>query len=170
MATDTPAEAGSQARRPAIRLTFAYDESGVRVIDRTPVDKPVPPSVDSPPAARAADAPPPLPRDAVVTELRSQDDATTYRQVVTGAIPRDVEVFDPDLERGVRRHAVPLRAGVFTVIVPDDERAESVVLLGRATGTGARRAGVAPPPGEVAGPAIVELGRFSVRESSGGNG
>jgi hypothetical protein len=166
MTQDPQSNADPSGRPGAIRLTLAYDDTGVTVIDRTPVDKPVPPSVPEPASFRAA--PPrdaqPLPAHAVVTELRAPDDTTTYRQVVEHAIQHDQEVFDPSVERGVRRHPVPPPSGVFTVIVPDDRAADAVVLLAEPTSSGAARLA----PGEAApaaGP--VELARFPLRAGGG---
>jgi hypothetical protein len=164
MSSDTPQEPSPQDDPRSIRLTLAYDESGVRVIDRTPVTKPAPPSAETVPAftgARAGE--PELPGHAVVTELRDAGDETTYRQVVEHAIPQDVEVFDPNVERGAWRHPQPLPSGVFTVIVPDDERAESVVLL---AGPGSRGAERELEAGAVGGP--VELTRFPLRGNGNG--
>jgi hypothetical protein len=127
MSSDTPQEPSPQDEPRSVRLTLAYDEAGVRVIDRTPVTKPVPPNVEEVPAFTAARAgEPQLPSHAV--------------------------------ERGVRRHPQPLPSGVFTVIVPDDERAESVVLLAGPGSRGAEHGRQAGPPG---GP--VELTRFALR-------
>ena len=161
MSSDTPQEPSPQDEPRSIRLTLAYDEAGVRVIDRTPVTKPVPPSVEDDPGLhrRPGPASRSSPAHAVVTELRDAADATTYRQIVEHAIPHDVEVFDPAVERGARRHPQPLASGVFTVIVPDDERAESVVLLAGSRAAGApSTVGRRAPPG---GP--VELTRFALR-------
>ena len=159
MSSDPPQEPSPQDEPRSIRLTLAYDEAGVRVIDRTPVTKPVPPSVEEVPAFTAARAgEPQLPSDAVVTELRDAADETTYRQIVEHALPHDVEVFDPAVERGARRHPQPLASGVFTVIVPDDERADAVVLLAGPDSRGAEHGRQAGPPG---GP--VELTRFALR-------
>jgi hypothetical protein len=159
MSSDPPQEPDPQDEPRSIRLTLAYDESGVRVIDRTPVTKPFPPSVEDVPAFTAAPGgEPQLPSHAVVTELRDAADDTTYRQIVEHAIPDDVEVFEPGVERGVRRHPQPLPSGVFTVIVPDDERAESVVLLAGPDSRGAEHGLRAAAPG---GP--VELTRFALR-------
>ena len=169
MSPERQRDADASGRRGAIRLTIAYGDAGVTVIDRTPVDKPVPPSVPEPASFRpeASRAARPLPTHAVVTELRAPDDTTTYRQVVEHAIPHDQEVFDPAVERGVRRLAVPPPSGVFTVIVPDDQAADAVVLLAEPASGGAARAlapDAAPPP---AGP--VELTRFPLR-ARGGDG
>lgn len=158
MSSDTPQEPSPHDEPRSIRLTLAYDEAGVRVIDRTPVTKPVPPSVEEAPAFTARAGEPQLPSHAVVTELRDAADETTYRQIVEHAIPHDVEVFDPAVERGARRHPQPLPSGVFTVIVPDDERAESVVLLAGPGSRGAEHGRQAGAPG---GP--VELTRFALR-------
>jgi hypothetical protein len=169
MSTDPQGGAVPSGHPGAIRLTVAYDDAGVRVIDRTPVDKPVPPGVEEPRSFRAGAAAdgPQLPAHAVVTELRTAGDDTTYRQVVEHAIPHDQEVFDPSVERGVRRHAVPPPSGVFTVIVPDDPAAEAVVLLAHPGSTGAERALTREAARQATGP--VELARFPLR-AGGGDG
>jgi hypothetical protein len=168
MSPDQERDAQPSGRPGAIRLTLAYDDTGVTVIDRTPVVKPVPPSVPEPASFRAAAAgdAPPLPAHAVVAELRAADDTTTYRQVVEQAIPETREIFDPAFERGVRRSPFPPSSGVFTVIVPDDDRAETVVLLAGPRSTGAARA-LAAAAAPSAGP--VELTRFPLR-AGGGDG
>ena len=143
----------------ALRLSFAYDESGIRVIDRTPVDKRVPPSADE-----AAS----LPAAALCAELRTAEGQTTYRRVLGNAIPLDIEVFDPDTERGVYRSPTPLPSGAFSVVVPDDGKAEQVVLLvGPAAAahpslSGARSA-VAPAAEMPDERGLVVVGRFRLR-------
>ena len=142
--------------RRVVRLTFAFDEGGIRLIDRTPVEKRIPPSddvvADPPPAALAA-------------ELRTSGDAPTFRRVLHEAIPQDVEVFDPD--QGVSRHPVAPASGAFTVLVPDDEDASDVVLVAGVDavpaqpGIEGQRAFRAAPPGE---PVPQELARFPFRE------
>lgn len=169
MSSDPQGDVDPSGRPRAVRLTLAYDDAGVRVIDRTPVDMPVPPSVPEPESFRVAGPreASPLPAHAVVTELRTADDDTTYRQVVEHAIPHDQEVFDPSVERGMRRHPVPPPSGVFTVIVPDDRAADAVVLLAHPASTGAERALTPEAARQAAGP--VELARFPLR-GGGGNG
>jgi len=165
-----PSDPSAGAAPRSIRLTLAYDESGIQVVDRTSVSKPVPPSAP-PPASFGAPvrgAAAPVPADAVVAELRTGDDATMYRQIVEHAIPHDVEVFDPGVERGAYRHPVPPASGVFTVVVPDDAAAQDVVLIAGEASTAAVRTSAAPPArgGGHGGP--VEVARFPLRGDHGG--
>lgn len=136
--------------RKAIRLTFAYDADGIRLIDRTKVAKRPPESAPAPEGSVAA----------LIAELRSGSSAT-YRQTLPDGIPRDVEVFDPRLTRGVYRSPTPPKAGAFSIVVPDDEAADEIVLLtapeptarSRGAGTSAAAAPAAP----------VEIARFKLR-------
>ncbi len=140
----------------AVRLTFSYDADGIQLVSRQAVTMRVPPGDD--PTA-------PVPATGFAAELRTPADDTTFRRVLHDAIPRDVEVFDPDLQRGMARAPVTRPSGVFTVLVPDDGRADEVVLL-------AGREDVPPsfdvPPEADVGPGPVEVGRFRLRE--GGQG
>lgn len=139
----------------ALRLTFAYDASGIRLIDRTPVDKRVPPSED--PASAPS-------HEAVSAELRTAGDRPTFRvQLSPYDIPQSTEVFDPEADHGVYRIPVAPREGAFSIIVPDDDAAQDVVLLGGPTTT---RPGFADAPARASGPPQV-LGRFSLRASGG---
>jgi hypothetical protein len=156
MSSDPASAAGAPDEARAIRLTVAYDETGVRVIDRTPVEKPVPPQSLSFDLAA-------LPAHAVVAELRGAGDATVYRQIVEQALPETTEVFEQGVERGMWRHPVPQTKGVFTLIVPDDAAAESVVLL---AGPGTRGAGLAAGPSPPGGP--LELTRAPLRGDGNG--
>ncbi|HEX2222392.1 MAG TPA: hypothetical protein VHK06_07685 [Candidatus Limnocylindria bacterium] len=133
----------------ATRLTFAYDASGIRLIDRQPISRPAPPADEAPAQLTASD---------IVAELRTAADAATYRRVLPQAIRRDVEVFDPALPGGVRRDPSPPAAGVFTVIVPEDPAADEVVLLGR------EEPADVPGMADEAGARPVEVGRFRLRE------
>lgn len=138
-----------------MRLTFAFDEDGIRLVDRTPVEKRIPPSDD------VVDDPPP---SALAAELRTAQDAATFRRVLHDAIPQDVEVFDP--VEGVSRRPVAPASGSFTVLVPDDADAEDVVLVAGADampeqpGIDSRESFRAAPPGARV-PHV--LGRFSLR-------
>jgi hypothetical protein len=155
------------AQRPegparAIRLLFSYGPDGVQLISRQVVAMQVPPSDD-------VSGPPPI--TGLAAELRTAGDETTFRRQLTDAIPSDSEVFEPDEEGGMHRAPVAPESGVFMVLVPDDERAEDLVLL---VGPRDVPASIAPAvePGLRAEPERVqELGRFRLREEgAGGNG
>jgi hypothetical protein len=105
--------------RRAVRLTFAYDASGVRLIDRQLIEKHVPP-----PDEEQVTSP-----GAVSMELLAPDGSVRFRRNIPEAIPQDVEVFEPEVDHGVRRRPGPPPSGVFTVIVPDDDEATEVALL-----------------------------------------
>ena len=136
-----------QVRRPrSVRLTFAFDESGLRLIDRTPRMKPAAPS-DSITTE--------IPADAILLELQSQNDEVLYRKRLRDPIPQDVEVFDPD--GGPERVAQPPRRGSFSVTVPTDRRARQVVIQ---AGAAVR---IAQLPIEREEGAPFALGRFSFR-------
>lgn len=139
----------------AIRLTFAYDTAGVRLIDRTPVGKPVG-ATDDPGAASVGPG-------TLAAELRTADQRATFRRLLpAGAVPPDAEVFDPDVAGGVRRDPTPLPAGVFTVIVPDDQDAAEVVLI--AAPAVARRLSTAGTAQADLSGGPVEIARFPFRD------
>jgi hypothetical protein len=134
-----------QSRPPgAVRLTFSFGPEGVRLLDRQAIDKRLPP---------ADDLPAELDATSVAAEVRSAAGAPSYRVVVPQAIPRDVEVFDPDGTS--HRDPTPPARGVFTVLVPADPDAVEVVLL-----TGEREP---TQKSAQAGGRPVEYGRFSLR-------
>lgn len=111
-------QARKLTRRPrSRRLTFTYDASGVRLHSRTDRMKAAPPS--EPLGASPAD-------DTVVAELRDAQGATIYRARIVGALPSDVELFEPD--GTIRRERFVPEKGMFTVVVPADRRADRVVV------------------------------------------
>jgi hypothetical protein len=99
------------------RLTFSFDEAGLRLVRRTPRLQPAPPSDN---VARA-----PLP-NAILAELRSSRGVVLYRKRLRDPIPQDVEVFDaqgmPHRVRAVRSR------GMFSVIVPNLRGANTVAI------------------------------------------
>jgi hypothetical protein len=105
--------------RKAVRLTFSYGADGIRLIDKTKVEKRAPPSSPEP-ATRSR---------SLTAELRSASNEATYRQAIDQGLPPDVEVFDPERTRGVFRDPSPPSSGAFSIVVPDDSSAEEVVLL-----------------------------------------
>jgi hypothetical protein len=113
-----PSEQEDEAPR-ALRLTFTYAEGRIELVDRRPIRKRVP-SPDAPAGALG---------DALLVQVRDEEGEAVFNRVVVEAIPRDIEVFDPDLPGGLARAAVERPSGVFNVLVPDDEKAAEVVLM-----------------------------------------
>lgn len=105
-------------RRPrSIRLTFRFDDSGIRIIDRTPRLKP----------ARVSEplATPPHPAK-IIAEVRSPQGAPVFRATLNDPIPQSVEIFEPD---GRPQRVASVRStGVFSVVVPVDRRADHIVI------------------------------------------
>lgn len=158
------------ARRPpepppprAIRLTFSFGPDGIQLIDTQTIEKRVPPSDPLPAELDAM---------TVAAEVRSADEAPTFRAVVPQAIPRDVEVFDPDLPGGVRRDPSPPAQGVFTVLIPESDAADHVVLLGRPPAADVQRdqPDQEAPVRDEQGARPVEVARFQIRGRTDGNG
>jgi hypothetical protein len=151
---------GPEGPTRAIRLIFSFGPDGVQLVSRQPVAMQVPPSDD-------VSAPAPV--AGLAAELRTREDETTFRRYLSEAIPRDSEVFDPDAEGGMHRAPVAPESGVFTVLVPDDDRAEDLVLL-----VGPRDMPPAIAPAvearvEAEPRQPLELGRFRLREGPSGN-
>jgi hypothetical protein len=141
----------------AIRLTFSYGPDGIQLIGRQTVVMQVPPSDDStlPPTSGLA------------AELRTSVDEPTFRRNLAQAVPHDSEVFAPEGEGGMHRAPVAPESGVFTVLVPDDDRAEDLVLLVGPRDIPQSIARPVEPGAEPGRPQ--ELRRFPLREGPGGN-
>lgn len=112
-------EVRRRAGRPrSLRLTFAYDSSGLRLVSHAKRLKPAPPSdsIDQPVAPGG-----------VAAELHTPRGERVYRQRLPGAFPSSVEVPDPDL--GMRRAAVRPERGTLSVVVPVRHNATHVVVI-----------------------------------------
>ena len=135
-------------RTPGVRLVFAYDADGIRLLARLPGPGTVLPGDD----VRAEP-----PATAIAAELRTAEDVPTFRRIVHDAIPATVEAFG-----GAQpfRHPGPRTSGAFDVVVPDDERARDVVLVAGARGVPPELR-FAPAPGARA--RAREIARFSFR-------
>jgi hypothetical protein len=100
----------------SVRLTFAYDDDGLRLADRTPRRGAAPPTApldrDPPPAA-------------VVVEVRAEGGGPLYRTLLADPIPQSLEARDD--EGNLRRHEHAARRGAFTAVVPAP--AEATVLV-----------------------------------------
>ena len=146
----------------AIRLTFAYGPDGVQLVARQALAMQVPPTDD------VSAAPSPV---GLTAELRTTGDDITFRRDLPNAIPRDSEVFEPEGEGGMHRAPVAPETGVFTVLVPDDESAEDLVLVLGTTDVPPSIARAMEGRLEAEGAAAQELARFPLREGGpGGNG
>ena len=132
------------------RLTFEWDAQGVRLTRRITREKPAP---------RGDDLEKPPRPDSLWVEVRRGDGDVVYRRGLRDAITQYAELFEPD----GRIRAVPYapETGVFTVVVPLGEQAETVAIV---AGPHAELAqpGLRAGPGEEGRPrelATVSLGR-----------
>lgn len=106
----------------AVRLTFAYDGSAVKLVSQERVEMTVPPSDPLKGVGK---------QKGFWAELRNKQDKTLYRQVIHNPTRNDAEVFpDPDEnpEQSISREAAPKRKGVFVVLVPDTNEGDSVTM------------------------------------------
>jgi hypothetical protein len=119
----------------SVRLTFRYDDRGLRLAARTPRRSPAPPT-------EQLDAEPPP--GAIVLELRSSTDAVRYRRFLVDPIPQTLEAGTA--QGGLRRFAHAPPSGSFTAVVPAPEPGELVVI---SAGPAVRFAqpGLQPGPG-----------------------
>ncbi|HWM14804.1 MAG TPA: hypothetical protein VNO56_10005 [Gaiellaceae bacterium] len=99
------------------RLTFEYDQAGVRLVRRTPRGKPAPPGDDlgTPPRA-----------DTLWAEVRSATGETLYRRTLRDAIPQATEVFEP--EGRIRSVPYAPESGVFSVVLPVGPEADAAIV------------------------------------------
>lgn len=101
----------------SVRLTFAYDDDGLRLVDRTPRRRPAPRSA---PLDRE---PPPA---AVVVEVRAQGGGPLYRVLLADPIPQTLEATGAD--GTLRRHPYVAPKGAFTAVVPAPTEATVLVV------------------------------------------
>lgn len=115
----------------SIRLTFRYDDDGIRLVDRTARRSPAPPTER---LDREA------PSGAITLEMRSPRDEVRYRRYLVDAIPQSIEIGVGDGSFQRADHVRP--TGGFSVIVPAPER-ESVVVVSAGPGVAFRQPGLA---------------------------
>jgi hypothetical protein len=108
----------------AWRLTFEYDGDDVRVVSRERVEMLAPP--DDEELLSQGDA-------GYWVEVRDDDGAVLYRQVLHDPIRTDVEVFPEDPSQPIERVALEHPQGVFQVVVPDLAAGSEAVLQGQAS-------------------------------------
>lgn len=105
----------------AVRLIFVYEGDDIRLLSRQPVDVVVPPAD----ATRGLDD-----RSGFWVEVRAESEDVLYRRVMTDPARVHPEVFTPDPSMGITRSPDPQPVGAFTVLVPNEEAASHVVLMG----------------------------------------
>jgi hypothetical protein len=103
----------------AMRLTFSYDGDDVKLLSQQRTEMIVPAS------------------DAVKgygthkgfwAELRSGSDKILYRTVMHNPTKNDAEVFPESPGEVISRVPAPKRKGVFTVLLPDTDKGQQVIL------------------------------------------
>jgi hypothetical protein len=142
----------------AVRLTFTYEGDEISLISRQPVEMVVMPT--DPISGREVEV-------GSWVEVRNHQETTLYRRVMPQLFRRDVEVFSPDPQASISRSPQEAATGQFSVIVPELEQADHVVLLSSA---GPTRVDVSEA-NDVAGFAgAVEVARFALPRNGGGDG
>lgn len=117
-----PERVGPRSRqrgRGAIRLVFQYEGETLHLVSREYVEMLVPPTDTLENYEK---------HQGSWAELRSVNNAVLYRQVLHEPIVREAEVFSQDPNVSIRRIRIESPAGIFVVLVPDLDEAESVVL------------------------------------------
>lgn len=107
-----------QPRPDSLRLTFHYDQTGIRLLRKTKRGKAAP---------KAREGEGPLPPDRIVVEVRGKDGRALYRQVLRDPIPQSAEVFEPS--GTIRRIPAQRSSGVFSVVIPTGIGAGHLVIL-----------------------------------------
>ena len=105
----------------ALRVTFGYQGSQVRVLGSERVAMLVPAPAGDPPAAG---------QTGYWLEVRDAAGRVMYHQPLQDPLQTSVEVFAPDPRQPITRMPNPVREGRFTAIVPDSPDAEVVELYG----------------------------------------
>lgn len=100
----------------SVRLTFHYDDDGLRLFSRTPRRSPAPPS-------EPLTEPPP---GAITLELRSRTGEVRYRRFLVNPIPQTLEA---DAGEGrLRRIPFAAPSGAFSAVVAPPKAGEVVVV------------------------------------------
>ena len=105
----------------ALRVTFGYQGSQVRVLGSERVAMLVPAPVGDPPDAG---------QTGYWLTVRDAAGRVMYHQPLQDPLQTSVEVFAPDPRQPITRMSNPVREGRFTAIVPDTPDAEIVELYG----------------------------------------
>jgi hypothetical protein len=140
---------------PAYRLVLEYNSGGIRLRDAVPVVKTLPPTDTALGGGASAFAPA---RQGAWFEVRSKQGTVLYRRLMRD--PSVVAFEGPATPNGtdIARIETVVDKGVFTILVPQDDKAAEVLLFAPThAAPSARTRGVptAEPPG-----AAQEIGRI----------
>lgn len=105
----------------ALRLTFGYDETAIRLLKSQRIEKRLPASVTAPPQEGQA---------GYWFEVRDANNKLVYHRVLDDPLQLSFEVFSDDPEGSIRRVPNPNRRGEFTLVVPDVPNAATLILYG----------------------------------------
>lgn len=119
----------------AWRLTFEYDGEDVRVVSQERVAMLAPPDDE-----QLLDKG----ESGYWVEIRDDEDAVVYRQVIHDPIRTDLEVFPEDPSEPIRRVPAARPQGVFQVVVPDLPEGRTAVMHGHASRQELREQGPKP--------------------------
>jgi hypothetical protein len=111
-------DSGGVARR-TLRLRFRASGNEVTLLSVERLAMICPPSVGEQPSAGV--------NGGSWIELRDRDDATTFFRVLNDPLRASVEIHSPD--GAIRREFDPAATTTFEVLVPDDPRAQTLVVM-----------------------------------------
>ena len=141
----------TDASTKAMRLTFSYEGDKVKLVSQQPVEMLVPPSDPVTGFAK---------HKGFWAELKNARDKTLYRHVMHNPTRNDAEVFTDDPDHSISREPAPKRKGVFVVVVPDTEKANSVTLSRSSPETRGPARGIRA----LASKPATEIGRFKLKK------
>ena len=121
MSEQGPAGPPGAPLRGAVRLTFRYEGDQISLVASRRVDKLVPPTEDVVDEAAGGVR--------VWAEVRGAGNRTLHRRLLRDPVRRDVEVFSGEPGGSIVRVPVERPAGVFSILVPDLEDGQELVLV-----------------------------------------
>lgn len=106
--------------RKCLRLTFRAAEGAVQLVSHERLEMICPPSVGVRPEAGK--------NSGFWMEVRDASGRVLFHRLLHSPLADFVEVYSPD--GTIRREFKPVKESVFEVILPDDDDARSIVLMG----------------------------------------
>lgn len=106
--------------RKSLWLTFRVAEGAVQLVSHERLEMICPPTVGAHPEAGK--------NSGFWMEVRDASDRVLFHRLLHAPLADYVEVYSPD--GTIRREFQPVKESVFEVILPDDDDARSIVLMG----------------------------------------